>query len=77
PRPTKLLHLTGDKNRDTLPNILGGAGVYLASLKVYETQGSFNFLWHLKDIVLESAVVGRILCTVGCRICLRHSCARL
>ncbi len=34
PRPTKLLHLTGDKNRDILPNILGGAGVYLHSLKV-------------------------------------------
>ncbi|KAK0496486.1 hypothetical protein EDD18DRAFT_1353254 [Armillaria luteobubalina] len=25
-RPTKLLYLTGDKNRDTLPNILGSAG---------------------------------------------------
>ncbi len=51
PRPTKLLYLTGDKNRDTLPNILGGAGVILHSLKVYETQGSSTFLQQLKGIV--------------------------
>ncbi|KAK0204209.1 tetrapyrrole biosynthesis, uroporphyrinogen III synthase [Desarmillaria ectypa] len=51
PRPTKLLYLTGDKNRDTLPNILGAAGVSLHSLKVYETQGSSTFSQHLKKIV--------------------------
>ncbi|KAK0442098.1 tetrapyrrole biosynthesis, uroporphyrinogen III synthase [Armillaria borealis] len=51
PRPTKLLYLTGDKNRDTLPNILGGAGVVLHPLKVYETQGSSTFPQHLKGIV--------------------------
>ncbi len=51
PRPTKLLYLTGDKNRDTLPNILGGAGVSLHSLRVYETQGSSTFLQQLKGIV--------------------------
>ncbi|PBK80575.1 tetrapyrrole biosynthesis, uroporphyrinogen III synthase [Armillaria gallica] len=49
--PTKLLYLTGDKNRDTLPNILGGAGVSLHSLKVYETQGSSTFSLQLKEIV--------------------------
>ncbi|KAK0232029.1 hypothetical protein EDD85DRAFT_792935 [Armillaria nabsnona] len=46
PRPTKLLHLTGDKNCDTLLNILGGTGVSLHSLK---------------NIVLESATVDRVL----------------
>ncbi|KAK0482410.1 tetrapyrrole biosynthesis, uroporphyrinogen III synthase [Armillaria novae-zelandiae] len=51
PRPAKLLYLTGDKNRDTLPNILGGAGVSLYSLKVYETQGSSTFSQQLKRIV--------------------------
>ncbi len=50
PRPTKLLYLTGDKNRDTLPNILGGAGVILHSLRVYETQGSSTFSQQLKEI---------------------------
>ncbi|KAK0449618.1 tetrapyrrole biosynthesis, uroporphyrinogen III synthase [Desarmillaria tabescens] len=53
PRPTKLLYLTGDKNRDTLPSILGGAGVSLHPLKVYETQGSTSFSQHLKEIVSE------------------------
>ncbi|KAK0496489.1 tetrapyrrole biosynthesis, uroporphyrinogen III synthase [Armillaria luteobubalina] len=51
PRPTKLLYLTGDKNRDTLPSILGSAGVFLYSLKVYETQGSSTFSQQLKKIV--------------------------
>ncbi|KAK0232124.1 tetrapyrrole biosynthesis, uroporphyrinogen III synthase [Armillaria nabsnona] len=52
PRPaTKLLYLIGDKNRDTLSNILGGAGVSLHSLKVYETQGSSTFSQYLKGII--------------------------
>ncbi|PBK63412.1 tetrapyrrole biosynthesis, uroporphyrinogen III synthase [Armillaria solidipes] len=51
PRPTKLLYLTGDKNCDTLPNILGGAGVVLHFLKVYKTQGSSTFSQQLKGIV--------------------------
>ncbi|KAK0442102.1 tetrapyrrole biosynthesis, uroporphyrinogen III synthase [Armillaria borealis] len=38
-------------NRDTLPNILGSAGVFLHSLKVYETQGSSTFSQQLKGIV--------------------------
>ncbi|KAG7447043.1 tetrapyrrole biosynthesis, uroporphyrinogen III synthase [Guyanagaster necrorhizus] len=53
PRPTKLLCLTGDKNRDTLSSILGAAGVSLYSLKVYETQGSSTFSQCLKEIVPE------------------------
>jgi uroporphyrinogen-III synthase len=42
-KPKKLLYLTGDKNRDTVPRILEGAGIELRSLKVYETQGSTTF----------------------------------
>ncbi len=34
--PTKLLYLTGDNNRNTFFNILGGTGVSLHSLEVYE-----------------------------------------
>ncbi|KAK0215644.1 tetrapyrrole biosynthesis, uroporphyrinogen III synthase [Armillaria fumosa] len=51
PRPAKLLYLTGDKNRDALPNILGSVGVSLYSLKVYETRGSSTFSQQLKRIV--------------------------
>lgn len=39
----KLLYLTGDKNRDTLPRILESGGVELDSLQVYATQGSSTF----------------------------------
>jgi uroporphyrinogen-III synthase len=39
----KLLYLTGDKNRDTLPKILVSAGVALDPLQVYATQGSSTF----------------------------------
>jgi len=42
-RPNKLLYLTGDKNKDTVPSILGEVGIELLSLKVYETQGSRTF----------------------------------
>lgn len=39
----KLLYLTGDKNRDTLPRILESASVALDTLQVYATQGSSMF----------------------------------
>lgn len=39
----RLLYLTGDKNRDTLPRILESAGVALDPLQVYATQGSSMF----------------------------------
>ncbi|RDX46079.1 tetrapyrrole biosynthesis uroporphyrinogen III synthase [Lentinus brumalis] len=42
-RGRKLLYLTGDKNRDTLPKILTDAGIGLDSLQVYATQGSSRF----------------------------------
>lgn len=47
----KLLYLTGDKNRDVLPNILKGGDVELESLKVYETQGSSNFAEELDKAI--------------------------
>ncbi|PCH42904.1 tetrapyrrole biosynthesis uroporphyrinogen III synthase [Wolfiporia cocos MD-104 SS10] len=39
----RLLYLTGDKNRDTLPSILTDEGISLDSLQVYETRGSTKF----------------------------------
>ncbi|KAG1746570.1 tetrapyrrole biosynthesis, uroporphyrinogen III synthase [Suillus paluster] len=39
----KLLYLTGDRNRDTLPRILESGGVALDPLQVYATQGSSMF----------------------------------
>ncbi|KAF9264121.1 tetrapyrrole biosynthesis, uroporphyrinogen III synthase [Marasmius fiardii PR-910] len=48
-RPVKLLYLTGDKNRDTLPNILRDGDVGFQALQVYETRGSTKFPTDLKD----------------------------
>lgn len=48
---TTLLYMTGDKNRDTLPNILKDGGVKLESLQVYETVGSSHF-----EVDLEHAM---------------------
>ena len=45
----RLLYLTGDKNRDTLPKILKDGGVELVSLQVYGTQGSSTFARDLKQ----------------------------
>jgi uroporphyrinogen-III synthase len=47
----KLLYLTGDKNRDVLPNILKSGNVELESLQVYETQGSSNFANDLDEAI--------------------------
>jgi uroporphyrinogen-III synthase len=47
----KLLYLTGDKNRDTLPRILGSGGVALDCLQVYATQGSSTFHHDLSLVV--------------------------
>ncbi|KAI3612634.1 uroporphyrinogen-iii synthase [Moniliophthora roreri] len=50
----RLLYLTGDKNRDTLPNILRDGNVGFQSLKVYETQGSSKFAEDLAFAVQET-----------------------
>ncbi|PIL26198.1 hypothetical protein GSI_11953 [Ganoderma sinense ZZ0214-1] len=39
----KLLYLTGDKNKSTLPAIAAAAGFEVESLQVYATQGSTRF----------------------------------
>lgn len=46
---TKLLYLTGDKNRETLPSILKSSGVELMGLQVYATQGSKTFRTDLEE----------------------------
>ncbi|ETW79810.1 hypothetical protein HETIRDRAFT_322098 [Heterobasidion irregulare TC 32-1] len=46
---TKLLYLTGDKNRETLPGILKSGGVELMGLQVYATQGSKTFRTDLEE----------------------------
>ena len=56
-RSGQLLYLTGDKNRDTLPNILSGCGIKLHPLRVYETQGSSTFEQELL-VALESSPKG-------------------
>ncbi|KAG1731016.1 tetrapyrrole biosynthesis, uroporphyrinogen III synthase [Suillus lakei] len=43
----KLLYLTGDKNRDTLPRVLESAGVAIDPLQVYATRGSSMFPYDL------------------------------
>ncbi|KAJ6607406.1 tetrapyrrole biosynthesis, uroporphyrinogen III synthase [Mycena sp. CBHHK59/15] len=49
-----LLYLTGDKNRDTLPDILRRGGLELSPLQVYQTQGSESFPRDLK-LAIESS----------------------
>lgn len=56
----KLLYLTGDKNRDTLPSILASGGLALHQIQVYETRGSARFATDLVD-VLSKGTDGRCL----------------
>ncbi|KAJ7178585.1 tetrapyrrole biosynthesis uroporphyrinogen III synthase [Mycena crocata] len=49
-----LLYLTGDKNRDIMPDILHDGNFELSSLKVYQTQGSSRFSEDLK-LALKSS----------------------
>ena len=57
-RAKKLLYLTGDKNRDTLPDILREAGVELVVTKVYETCGSPRFGDDLKALIKNEPSFG-------------------
>ncbi|KAF8064273.1 tetrapyrrole biosynthesis, uroporphyrinogen III synthase [Lyophyllum atratum] len=54
--PKKLLYLTGDKNRDTVPSILEEADIKLQSLKVYETQGSRTFERDLEEALKHASM---------------------
>ncbi|RDB17610.1 Uroporphyrinogen-III synthase [Hypsizygus marmoreus] len=49
--PKKVLYLTGDKNKDTVPTILGEAGIKVIPLKVYETRGSQTFESDLEGVL--------------------------
>jgi len=51
---TILLYLTGDKNRDTLPDILQDGGIELQSLQVYGTTGSPRFESELHNALQEA-----------------------
>jgi uroporphyrinogen-III synthase len=48
---SKLLYLTGDKNRDVLPSMLQNGGMQLRSLQVYKTQGATSFPNDLQNAV--------------------------
>lgn len=60
----RLLYLTGDKNRDTLPRILQDGNFELASLQVYETRGSSTFAADLKT-ALDAVPSGNVLVYVS------------
>ncbi|TRM65701.1 tetrapyrrole biosynthesis, uroporphyrinogen III synthase [Schizophyllum amplum] len=47
--PARLLYLTGDKNRDTVPNMLTEAGIAFEPLQVYGTRGAPDFAQRLED----------------------------
>ncbi|KAJ7931433.1 tetrapyrrole biosynthesis, uroporphyrinogen III synthase, partial [Mycena leptocephala] len=53
-RQKPFLYLTGDKNRDTLPDILRSGDIEISPLQVYQTQGSSRFPDDLK-LALESS----------------------
>jgi uroporphyrinogen-III synthase len=58
-RGARLLYLTGDKNKETLPEILKDGGVILDTVQAYATQGAASFPEDLRRIVEEvSAVAG-------------------
>ena len=54
----RLLYLTGDKNRDTLPNILTSGGIVLDALQVYATHSSPSFPHDLKNAI-ENVQAGK------------------
>ncbi|KAF8127643.1 tetrapyrrole biosynthesis uroporphyrinogen III synthase [Boletus edulis] len=60
----RLLYLTGDKNRETLPGMLAAGGVALDTLEVYGTTGSSTFRDDLQA-ALERTLVGESHMYVG------------
>jgi hypothetical protein len=57
-RSRPLLYLTGDKNRETLPQILGNAGFSVAKFQVYET-GVVKDLEEKLESVIEKIKLGK------------------
>lgn len=54
-RGAKLLHLTGDKNRETLGKILADGGIEVDAVQVYETRGSPSFGPALKSAISSNS----------------------
>ncbi|KAF8809853.1 tetrapyrrole biosynthesis, uroporphyrinogen III synthase [Phlegmacium glaucopus] len=54
-KPSVLLYLTGDKNRDTLTHVLHGGGISLEPLQTYRTEGSPSFAKNLATAVETSS----------------------
>ena len=54
-KSSKLLYLTGDKNRDTLTHILQEGGISLEPLQTYKTEGSPSFAKDLSTAVQTSS----------------------
>lgn len=54
-KPSMLLYLTGDKNRDTLSHVLQGGGISLESLQAYSTEGSPSFAKNLSTAIQTSS----------------------
>lgn len=50
-KPSRLLYLTGDKNRDTLTHILQEGGISLEPLQTYKTEGSPSFSKDLSTVI--------------------------
>lgn len=55
-----MLYLTGDKNRETLPELLAGGGVTLETVEVYRTTGSSTFRADLEAAVERAATLGEL-----------------
>jgi uroporphyrinogen-III synthase len=54
-KPSSLLYLTGDKNRDTLTHILQEGGISLETLQTYKTEGSSSFAKNLSTAIQTSS----------------------
>ena len=54
-QPSRLLYLTGDKNRDTLTNILQEGGISVEPLQTYKTEGSPSFAEDLSTVIQTSS----------------------
>ena len=54
-KPSRLLCLTGDKNRDTLTRILQEGGISLEPLQTYKTEGSPSFAKELSTVIQTSS----------------------
>ena len=54
-KPSRLLYLTGDKNRDTLTHILQEGGISLEPFQTYKTEGSLSFAEDLSTVIQTSS----------------------